>query len=105
MLNAHLKTHDKHRQKKYKCHRCSYAADRKESYTRHLNSHKRKDAKLAAMKSPLKCKKGSNFCKNKRAYKDQMGAVHRKYQCDRCGKYFRNKKSLAKHILEKISIK
>jgi len=50
VLKIHVRLHDPNRPKDLKCSQCDYATDHKPSFEGHLNFHKRKNARIAAIK-------------------------------------------------------
>ena len=100
ILTFHQKTHDKNRQKAFRCHRCDYATDNTSHFKNHQNFHDRQDKKYAAMKNPLKCQKCPTFHRNVKMLKQHLNQVHPKnlFQCDLCAKFFKIRNHLLGHV-------
>ncbi|KAL7012618.1 hypothetical protein ACKWTF_014960 [Chironomus riparius] len=99
-LKKHLKTHDKNRDKAYKCDRCSYSSDNKAHYKLHQDYHARWDAKISKAPNPVKCKICFLMLRNKTNLKNHMKSVHPKdlFQCDLCAMFSKTRHNLAKHM-------
>jgi len=99
-LNSHMKSHDPNRQQDFKCTQCDYATFNGKSFEFHLNSHKKRNAKIAAMENPHKCSQCSSGFNSKRALDSHMSRVHPKVllECDICGKEIKIKTSLLSHF-------
>jgi len=95
-LKSHMKNHDPNRQRNLKCTQCDFATDYKQSLEKHLNSHKRKNAKIKILENPHKCPQCSSGFKSKRALDQHVSRVHPKVllECDICGKEVKIKSSL-----------
>jgi KRAB domain-containing zinc finger protein len=99
-LKQHLNIHDENRPRPFKCQRCGHAATTMQRYKKHLKSHEYQDKRIAAMKNPQKCDQCSTLCKDKFALHIHRINVHTVliHQCDLCGKYFKNRTCLQRHI-------
>ena len=100
LLKLHKKSHDKSRSKPYKCQRCKFSTDRKQSFMKHVNYHEKEDKRFGAMINPLKCTECTTLCKNKRALRQHKKIVHSKifFQCDLCAKNFKVKGKVLRHM-------
>jgi len=98
-LIYHQKVH-KEKTKKFKCDRCPYAFYAIRDLKRHQETHVKEDARVAAMKNPLKCETCSKYLSNKKALTRHMKIVHQDEQlpCSLCGKLFKSKNTLDNHI-------
>jgi len=99
-LKAHQVIHDKFAKKHLKCQKCNYKTNIKRNFEEHLNVHKRKEAKFAAMKNPLKCDKCFVYCSTEPRLRHHLLYSHPEnpYQCDLCGKYLKTKLFLKNHM-------
>lgn len=82
-----MKIHDPNRLRDLKCSQCDFATDDKNHFENHLNSHKKRNAKIAAIINPHKCPQCSSVSKSKPALYQHMITVHPKalLECDICG--------------------
>jgi len=107
-LRSHLKVHDPNRSRDLKCTQCDFATYGKFTLEYHLNSHKRKNAKNAAIENPHKCPRCPTVLKSKTALNMHMNRVHPKvlFECDICGKKIKIKGCMLKHLrrLHKIGL-
>ena len=96
----HQKFHDKSCPKSFKCQRCDFTSDLISSYKKHQKVHERQDKKFKAMKNPIKCQKCPTLCKDKKALWQHNRIVHSKlqFQCDLCGRSFKCKSHVVRHI-------
>jgi KRAB domain-containing zinc finger protein len=99
-FKIHVKTHDPNRLKDFKCSQCDYATDMKLSFEGHLKSHKRKDARIAALINPHKCTKCDSVMEGRKGLEIHMYRVHPKalFECDICGKKTKTKQNMFCHL-------
>jgi len=99
-LKVHMKTHDPNRARDLKCSQCDFATDNKKSFQSHLNFHKRRNAKIAAMNNPHKCTKCPAVLKSRKAWNSHMFTAHPKnlFECDICGKKIKTKHGMMTHF-------
>ena len=100
VLRHHRRIHDPNRPKDLKCSQCDFATDHKHTFKGHLNSHKRKNADIAAMKNPHKCPKCPAVLRSKKIWYSHMAGVHPKFlvECDICGKNLKSKCNMLTHF-------
>jgi len=99
-LKCHMKIHDPNRVRDLKCSQCDFATDDKNHFENHLNSHKKRNAKIAAIINPHKCPKCSSVSKSKSGLYQHMIIVHPKalLECDICGIKIKAKGSMLAHF-------
>lgn len=99
-LKKHQEIHAWHRPKPFKCQKCDYSTDMKDHLEAHGKVHRRREAKYAAMKNPVECKKCGKFSRSKGKLNEHMKVVHpvELYQCDLCGRYLKTFQGLKRHL-------
>jgi len=99
-LKGHMKIHDPNRPRDLKCSQCAFATDNKVSFKAHLNSHKWKNAEIAAMKNPFKCSQCPSVLKSQRYLNRHIIRVHPKvlFECDICGRMIKTKRDILTHF-------
>jgi len=99
-LNLHMRTHDPNRPRDLKCSQCDFATYDKKTFNNHLNSHKLKNAEIAAMENPHKCPQCLTIKGSQKLLNRHMTNVHPKVflDCDICGRKFKVKRCLLAHF-------
>jgi len=99
-LKKHMKFHDPNHRKDLKCSQCDYATDNKGNFEKHLKSHERRNAEIAAIKNPHKCPQCSTIKGSQKLLKKHMSRVHPKVllECDICGKQMKTRSHILRHL-------
>jgi KRAB domain-containing zinc finger protein len=102
-LGIHVaRTHNGERPpKKFECIECGYCIEALSKIRNHMACHRRFDEKVQQMKDPRKCSMCYRHCDGKVAlflHVQKMHLLEKKFECDLCGRLFRTKMEVRRHI-------
>jgi hypothetical protein len=98
-----VKTHDKTREKRFKCQKCSfYQTDKADHLRSHLKYHEKLDEDLKKWPNAFQCEKDNclRIFKDLICYKRHLKNIHENpkiTKCEVCGLKVKNKRYLKNH--------